>query len=328
MRLHALVPEGFATAPTGGNRYDRRVLAGLATRGWTVQVHEVSPAGVGPAVAPLRSGDVVLVDGLVASWAPEVLLRSPARVVPLVHSVFGTPQEGELLATAPVLITTSAWTRDLLVADYAVDPRRIRVATPGVDRASHVSGSAAGDRLLCVAALTATKGQDVLLAALARLRDLDWRCTLVGSPDRDPVLVDELRKRAADGGVADRVRFAGELVGSELEAAYAAADLLVLPSFSETYGLVVTEALARGLPVVASRIGGVPEAMGELPDGSHPGMLVRPGSPVPLARALRRWLEDDRLRRTLRRRARARLPDLLPWSRTTADVVRALEVTR
>jgi glycosyltransferase involved in cell wall biosynthesis len=92
--------------------------------------------------------------------------------------------------------------------------------------------------------------------------------------------------------------------------------------------MVVTEALAHALPVIASAVGGVPEALGHGEDGSTPGVLVRPGDPHAVAGALRRWLEDPRRRRRLRRSARLRRLTLPTWSRTTARVATALEAAR
>ena len=127
------------------------------------------------------------------------------------------------------------------------------------------------------------------------MADLSWRCTCVGSLDRDPVFAAAVQRRANG-----RVEFTGPRTGSELERTYAAADLLVLPSHAETYGMVVTEALARGVPVIATDVGGVSEALG---DG---GLLVPPGDPAALGAALRRWLGDADLRGRLRHAARER----------------------
>src|SRR4029079_17534228 len=91
---------------------------------------------------------------------------------------------------------------------------------------------------------------------LALAADLSWRCTCVGSLDRDPECAGDVRRRAQDRGLGDRVRFAGPRTGAELDRAYAGADLLVLASHAETYGMVVTEALARGVLVLAAELAG------------------------------------------------------------------------
>jgi glycosyltransferase involved in cell wall biosynthesis len=101
-----------------------------------------------------------------------------------------------------------------------------------------------------------------------------------------------------------------------MESFYAEADLLVLPSWGETYPLVVGEALAHGVPVLATAVGGVPEALGHARDGRRPGILVPPGDAPALADALRRWLEDPALRSQLRRSARSRRATLQRWGST------------
>ena len=120
------------------------------------------------------------------------------------------------------------------------------------------------------------------------------------------------------GGLDGRVRFPGPQTEAELARSYAAADVLVLASRAETYGMVVTEALAHGLPVVAAEVGGVPEALGHGADGARPGLLVPPGDPAALSAALRAWLGDADLRRRLRRAARERRASLSRWSTTTS----------
>ncbi|MFL6157617.1 MAG: glycosyltransferase family 4 protein [Marmoricola sp.] len=320
MNIGLLVPTGFGSRASGGNVYDRHLLAGLAARGWEVVVHELAPGDAVP------TDGVLLVDSLVASWAAGTLLGAGARAVPLVHMLFGTPGERELLATAPAVVVTSAWMRRQVLADRAVDPRRVVVAVPGTDRAAVAAASRSGQRLLCVGALTRAKGQHVLLAALARCATDDWTCTLVGGV-LDEDYVDELHKAAADAGISDRVVFAGTLDRPALDQAYGSADLVVLPSSAESYGMVVTEALAHGVPVVASAVGGVPEALGEV-GGVRPGMLVRPGDPDALATALERWFADAPLRTWLRRTARQRIASLPRWESTAATVARALEAAR
>jgi glycosyltransferase involved in cell wall biosynthesis len=338
--VHVIVPEGVddPARPSGGNTYDRRVCGGLAALGWTVHEQAVpGDAALARAVEQLPDGAVVLLDGLVASAAAAALVPHARRLrlVVLVHTPLGhaasngrggtiRAREREVLAAAAAIVTTSAWTRRWLEELYALPGDRVHVAEPGVDAAAVAPGSPAGDALLCVAAVKPGKGHDVLIDALATAADLPWRCTCVGSLRRDPAFADGVRRRARECGLDGRVRFPGPRTGAELDRAYAAADVLLLPSRAETYGMVVTEALARGLPVVAAAVGGVPDALGRADDGTRPGLLVPPGDPAALGAALRRWLGDADLRARLRRAARERRASLRGWGATTAVVADVL----
>jgi len=340
--VHVVVPDGIddPARPTGGNAYDRRVCDGLTEAGWSVRVHAVpgswprpgaaSYAALASAVEQIPDGAVVLLDGLVASTAPGVLVPQALRLrlVPLVHMPLGhgagddrdRSEEGAVLAAAASVVTTSRWARRTLLELYGLPPGRVHVAEPGVDAADLAPGTETAGSLLSVAAVIPGKGHDVLLDALVTLRGLRWSCRCVGSVDRDPAFAEVLRRRAQDGGLAGRVRFPGPQTGADLARSYVAADLLVLASRAETYGMVVTEALARGVPVVATEVGGVPEALGHGADGVRPGLLVPPGDPAALGGALRAWLGDAVLRRRLRRAARQRRESLTRWSATTSVV--------
>jgi glycosyltransferase involved in cell wall biosynthesis len=341
--VHVIVPEGIddPARPSGGNTYDRRVCRGLAALGWAVHEHavagawpragEAGHAALARAFRRIPDGAVVLLDGLIASTAPETLVPQARRLrqVVLVHMPLGhRPPAGEagavrarehdVLAAAAAVVTTSAWSRRRLGELYALPNDRVHVTEPGVDAACLSPGSAAGDALLCVAALTPDKGHDVLLDGLAIATDLSWRLECVGSLIRDRAFADGVRRRAQNSGLGDRVHFPGPRAGAELDRAYAAADLLVLASNAETYGMVVTEALARGLPVLATEVGGVPEALGIGENGTRPGLLVPPGDPAALGAALRRWLGDVELRARLRRAARVRRASLRRWPATAS----------
>jgi glycosyltransferase involved in cell wall biosynthesis len=343
--VRVVVPAGIddPASPSGGNLYDRRVCRGLAADGWAV--HERALAGawprpdaaaraaLGAALAGLPDGAVVLVDGLVACGVPEVVVPAARRLalVVLLHLPLGdevgaprelAAREREVLAAATAVIATSPWAARRGVALHGLDPARVTVATPGVEPAP---GSRGGDgtSLLCVGALTPTKGQDLLVDALGDVRDLPWTCTLAG-PLRAPAYVAAVRDAVRWHGLVDRVRLAGALTGAALDAAYAAADLLVVPSRAETYGMVVTEALARGIPVLASDAGGLPETLGHDPVGNVPGMLVQSEDTAALGTALRGWLTDPDLRAELGRRARERGPMLHGWEVTARCVAQSL----
>ena len=333
-QVHVLVPDGIddPLRPSGGNVYDRRVCRGLMALGWSVHEHAVAgqwprpdaPARLAAAAALARvpDGGVVLVDGLLASVLPEVLEPEAdrLRLVVLLHMPRDDAREIAALSAASAIVATSEWTQRWLLDHYDLPRDHVYVVRPGADIAEVAAGSASGGRLLCVGAITPAKGPDVLLEALATVDDPTWQCVFVGSLELDLEFVDTLRRRAKDRRLADRVYFAGPLTGAELERAYAEADALVLASQFETYGMVVTEALARGLPVVATEVGGVPEALGHASDGSRPGVLVAPGDPHALAQALRRWLGDPLERARLRAAARSRRLTLSDWAQTSREL--------
>ena len=347
--VHIVVPGGIddATRPSGGNVYDRRISQGLGALGWDVIEHKVDGGWPWPdvdarralshVIAELPDGAVVLIDGLIASTVPDVLVPHAHRLVlvVLVHLPLGdapqghevadaTSRECAVLAAATAVVTTSEWTRQLLLDRYQLRPNNVVVAEPGTDPAELAPGTADGGQLLCVAAVTPHKGHDVLLAALAVVRDLSWHCVLVGSLDRDRNFVDLLQSRAIEAGVGDRILFAGPRTGAALDHSYAAADVLVVPSLGETYGMVVTEALARGLPVIASAVGGLPQTLGRTVDGRRPGLLVAPGDAPALAAALSSWLLDAELRQRLRLAAQERRAMLSDWTTTVERVAHVL----
>jgi glycosyltransferase involved in cell wall biosynthesis len=336
--VHFVVPDAIddPDRPSGGNTYDRHLRCGLASAGWAVQEHAVPGfwsqpdasgfAALDRALQGIPDDALVLLDGLIASTAPAVLVAQShrLRLVVLVHMPLGDRRERDVLSVAAAVITTSQWSRLRVLALYELPEDRVHVAPPAVDAADLATGTAGGGSLLCVATVTRDKGHDVLLDALATITDLSWQCTCVGSLDRDPGFADGLRRRWAEGGLGDRVRFPGVLSGADLDRSYAAADVLVLASRAETYGMVVTEALARGLPVVATDVGGVGEALGRGKDGLRPGLLVAPDEPAALGAALRAWLTDAELRTRLRREACERRESLSKWSTTTSMVADVL----
>jgi glycosyltransferase involved in cell wall biosynthesis len=340
--VHLLVPDDIRDPmrPSGGNSYDRRICDGLPALGWEVREHAVGGswprpdesalAGLAQQVAAVPDGALLAVDGLIASAAAAVLVPASRRLrlvvlvhMPLPDGVAAESTERAVLTSACVVITTSSWARSWLLDRYRLDPGRVQAVRPGADPTGPVPGTPSGDRFLCVAAVVPHKGHDVLLQALSGLAAHSWRCILVGSLDRDPAFVRHLRRCAAASGIADKVRFAGPRTDDEHRRSYAGADLLVLPSRFETYGMVLTEALAAGLPVIASAVGGVPEAVGRVRSGV-PGLLVPPGDAQALGGALAKWLGSAGLRRHLRRIAGERRATLEGWETTIARVASAL----
>jgi Glycosyl transferases group 1 len=350
--VHVVLPGDVddPAAPSGGNSYDRRLCAGLAETGWAV--HRITVAGpwpwpdrqqlheLGAALDALPRDQVVLLDGLVACAAPEVLEAAADRLrlvllihLPLADETGLAPaqaadldaRERRAVQAAAVVVATSAAVGQRLTAEHALAAGRVHVAPPGVDPAPLTAPSPDGGRLVCVASLTPRKGHDVLVEALATLTDLPWTLVCAGPQPGGGAFADQVRRRLAGHGIADRVRLVGPLAAADLAALYAAADLLLLASRAEPYGMVVTEALACGVPVLASAVDGIPATLGRAPDGALPGLLVPPGDPAELAGALRCWLGDAAARNRLRLAAQGRRTTLTGWPDTVAAVAAALQ---
>ncbi|MFB4308876.1 glycosyltransferase family 4 protein [Actinomadura sp. GTD37] len=345
-----VVPGGIddGGAPSGGNRYDRRLCDELAASGRPVR--EVAAPGAWPrpdaaaraglarSLAALPDGAVVLMDGLVACGVPDIVVPEAGRLrlAVLVHLPLGDEPgqddlnagERKVLDAAGAVVATSPWAKDHLIAHHGLDPSRVHAVAPGTDPAPLASGTDGASRLLCVASVTPRKGHDVLVEALAALGHLPWHCECAGPLGRDPGHVTRLRRLIGRHELGGRVDLAGPLTGKRLDDAYAAADLLVLPSRAETFGMVVTEALARGVPVVATAVDGVPDTLGWDPTGAVPGLLVPPDEPGALASALRRWLVEPELRGRLRAAARLRRGMLPGWDDTARRMAAVLSRLR
>jgi glycosyltransferase involved in cell wall biosynthesis len=327
-----------AEAPSGGNTYDRRTCRALAAAGRPVR--ELAVPGTWPwpdedarvrlahALAALADDALVVLDGLVACGVPDLVVPHARRLrlvvlvhLPLADETGMAPalaaeldaRERETLRAATAVVAPSGWAAHRLVEHHGLDPDRVHTVPPGTDPAPLAQGTDGRSRLVCAAAVIPRKGQDLLVEALARVAALPWNCECAGPEHRDPAYAERIRGLIERHGLDGRVRLTGP---RPREHVFAAADLVVLPSRAETYGMVVAEALARGIPVLATAVGGVPEALGHAPDGEVPGLLVPPEDPSALADALRRWATEPVLRDRLRASARLRRGTFDDWDAT------------
>ena len=285
-------------------------------------------------LAAIPDGGLVVVDGLAFGALPELAEAEGRRLrlVALVHHPLAlemglSPEravalrdaEVRALAQARLILVTSRFTATLLVG-WGLPPGRLRVVEPGTDPAPAARGSGSRPlRLLCVASLTPRKGHDLLLRALAGLRDLSWHLDCVGSLDRDPAWAQGLHRLRDELGLAGRVSLLGTLADEELEGRYGVADLFVLPSRFEGYGMVFAEALARGLPILATRTGAIGETV-----PPEAGLLVPADDLAALGQGLRRLMADPALRRRLAKGARAAGLRLPTWQDAVAAFAAAL----
>ena len=344
--LTFLIPGRLETR-TGGYEYDRRIIEGLGRLGWHVNVLSLSDsfprptlgasAYAGAVLANLPDGAVVLVDGLAfGAMADQAEMHGERlRLVALVHHPLALETgldhaevarlrktEVRALATARRVIVTSHATASTL-ASFGVTGDRISVVEPGTDVAPLARGSgAAALALLCVASLTPRKGHNVLVEALARLRAFAWTLTCVGSTTLDPAWADTLTATVDTVGLAGRVTFVGEADREATGGYYDRSDVFVLPTRYEGYGMVVAESLARGLPVISTPTGAIPNLVG--PDG---GLLVPPGDVDGWEAALREVLHPD-VRARLADGARRRRMLMRSWGTAAAEMASALEPCR
>ncbi len=339
--VHLVVP-GPLGQRTGGYIYDRHIVLGLREIGWPVAVHElegrfpkvdrVAREAARRAVSAMPADSLPVVDGLALPAFADLTLPQPW--VALIHHPLALETgldaagaealagiERRVLARVERVIVTSVQTRRDLAA-YDVDPARVGVVLPGTDRAPLARGSAGpGVTMLCVASLTPRKGHLVLLEALAGLCALSWRLICVGSPDRDPATARSIIEAIRRHDLEARVQLIGEQTEAGLQPYYDAADLFVLASHHEGYGMALAEALARGLPVVSTTAGAIPDTV-----PTDAGILVPPDDPAALAAALRRVITEPGLRQDLAtgaRRARLRLPS---WADATRAFAAELEL--
>ena len=341
--LHVVIP-GDLDTKTGGYGYDRQIVRGLRSRGWNVVLTSLpgqypmptaaDRAVAAAALAAIPDRSLVLVDGLALGALPWEAARERERLqlVALVHHPLGLETgldadasrvllESERRALEHVrgVVVTSRRTT-AAVESLGVPRDRMTVVEPGTDAAAEARGSGDGARhLLCVASLTPRKGHDSLFDALEGMLDLDWHLTCVGGAARDSAHASGLMARAATPPLHARVTLAGELAGPSLEAAYDAADLFVLPTHYEGYGMVVAEALAHALPVVSTATGAIAELVGE-----DAGVLVPPGDAVALRTVLRTLMTDSAPLARLRAGARAARSTLPSWDAACARMEAAL----
>jgi glycosyltransferase involved in cell wall biosynthesis len=332
--LHFVVP-GPLEQRTGGYIYDRRIVEGLRALGRAVRVDELAGrfphadkmacAAAADALGKMPPGTVPVIDGLALPAFADHGDRLPRPWVALIHHPLAletglTPPEAQAFAdlerlllprAARVIVTSPGTRRDL--AAYDVEAARIGVVCPGTDPAPLARrGPGPGLALLCVASLTPRKGHLVLLEALGELTDLEWHLTCVGSAERDPACAQSILAALDRLGLHGRATLVGERAEADVAPFYDRADVFVLASYHEGYGMVLTEALARGLPVVSTTAGAIPDTV---PPGA--GLLVPPGDATALAVALREVMTRPEQRARLVAGARAARRQLPSWHDAT-----------
>ncbi|HEX5048489.1 MAG TPA: glycosyltransferase family 4 protein [Gammaproteobacteria bacterium] len=306
--------------------------------------------------AAIPDGRTVVIDGLALAGLDRVLDDEARRLglVALIHHPLALetgidPEsvrlleaaERSALARVARVIVTSRWTARALGA-YGVAPERVRVVEPGVDRRRPApprpperrSRARAGGRrapkaaaarpdgvhLLCVATLTQRKGHAVLFDALAELRDRRWHLVCAGSITRDPETTAALERQILRLSLGNRISLLGDVDHETLERYYERADLFVLPSYLEGFGMALAEAVARGVPVVSTRAGAIPETV-----PAAASVLVAPGDSRALAKALAPLLDDSAELAALAAHARSAAASMPTWRGAAEKFAAALD---
>lgn len=350
MRHVAFAIPGDLSSLTGGYAYARELAAHLPAVGWTADIVGLSDEFPLPSEGALEDAESrlaeipadipVLGDGLAfGALRPEFLEQSRHQWAALVHHPLAletslSPEqalhlqenERQALARASRVITTSLHTLHTLRDEYGVDPGKLWCAPPGTRQPSGDRGHVKRSHppmLLTVASLTPRKAHDVLIAALARIQDLPWRAEFIGDDRAGGQTAARIRQQIDALHLAGRIELAGAVQGHALEEAFRQADMFVLPSRHEGYGMVFAEALAHGLPIVACAAGATVDTV-----PADAGRLVPPDDPEALAGALRSVLTDDTLHAALSGAALRHGRALPGWPETASAVGKALDSMR
>jgi glycosyltransferase involved in cell wall biosynthesis len=321
---------------TGGYLYDRHVIDGLRSRGRDVEIIELGFEADGRTLASVADGTPTVVDALAFAGLEQAIADQERRLklLALVHHPLAeetglSRRDAERLAALEAALLPRF--RGVLcpsrrtaaaVERYGVSPERIAVIPPGTAKpaAYRQQLRRPAGALLCVASLIPRKGHRVLVEALRRLHTLDWSLLCVGALDRDPPTTRTVRRMISAAGLNRRITLAGEWSPERMTHAYRAADIFVLPSFHEGYGMAYAEAMAHGLPIIATTAGAIPETVPRTA-----GLLVPPGNVAALARALRQVLVDRALAARLAAGSRIAGAHLRGWPCATEQWERAVD---
>jgi glycosyltransferase involved in cell wall biosynthesis len=310
---------GDLRSPTGGYAYDRRVLELLPAFGVGVRHLALPPSYPNPTAADIGETSrliaaqphdaTLLLDGLAYGAFPTESLAvcDGRRLIAVVHhplyletglaharKVELKASETAALDRADHVVVTSRATSHILAEELGVDRHKITVAEPGTDPAGRATGTGSPLHILAVGAVSPRKSYDSLVEALAPLKEIEWKLTIAGALDRHPGAVETLRAKIEDCGLGDRVTLAGKVVPATLDRFYESTDLFVSASLFEGYGMVIAEAMARGLPIVTT-------TGGAAADTAHrsAAIHVQPGNVAEMTAALKRALGDKKLRDSL-----------------------------
>lgn len=333
MRILFVIP-GDINLPTGGYRYDKEIINAWKTSGIDVELislegnypfpSEQDKANALEAIERFPDANIAVVDGLLGGASPE-FLQALSKIMPvtaLIHHPLclesgldeNTMQalkssEEKGLGFVSQVITSGPAMTETVSQLFGFEITKIHTVLPGVNRTEISHGSQSQTvHLLCVGSIIERKGHKFLLQALSSLKDLNWRLDCYGSTEFDTDLFDELQSFVVAENLSDKVAFHGAVSDGLIEAAYAKSDVFVLPSLFEGYGMVYAEAIVRGLPIIATTAGAIPDTVPETC-----GILVEPENITVLTQAIEQMISDEDLRNDYRRGAMNAAADFPTW---------------
>jgi hypothetical protein len=319
MLIQALLPE-IHRRPTGGNLFNRQVLAVLETRARVER--RVVGDGAPPPGEPAPA--VTLVDSLVLAPAADLLRATPGARVLLAHYLHlfepgrrDSPEahrERRLLPLVDGVVTTSEFCRQALLRE-GFPAERVAAVTPGLAPvfAAELGPRPPGPpRILTVATLLEGKGLRQLTGILEGLADLDWTWEIAGDPGLDERFSAAFLEGLRRSSIAGRARFLGAVAPERMVELYDRCHLFVLPSRFETCSMATMEAMARGLAVMAYGVGGLPERL----PAAAARLLAPPGDLERFAARLRQLLSDPERAAALGRANRRASRSFPSWEKS------------
>ena len=343
-QLHFVLP-GDPMTLTGGYLYDRCMVEGLRALGWDVTVHSLDPGFPRPDQTGLDEARkilnaipaqcLVVIDGLALGGMPALIEEQTHRLnlLALIHHPLAAEtgldkntarclfvsERRALAAVRHVIVTSATSARGL--SGYGVAQERIAIVVPGTAQVSRTLGSGSSAlNLLCVATLIPRKGHQTLLSALALVADRPWRLCCIGSLERNTTTVTAVRRQISRLGFQDRVTLLGEIEEQGLRQHYMTSDVFVLASHLEGYGMVLSEALSHGLPIVATTAGAIPETV-----ALGAGILVSPDDVDALGEALANVIDDSSLRNRMAQASWMAGRELPTWHQASRAFANAIE---
>jgi len=337
---------GDINLPTGGYRYDKAILAEWERA--AIEYELISLEGNYPlpadnekaaAVAKIETfadADAAVIDGLAGGVLPEFIaaLGKHMPVVSLLHhplcletglaedtakSLEESERQG--LQYVAHVVTTSPETRRTVHQLFDFPLEKISSVLPGVNREPPSLGSGeSSKKLLCVGSIIKRKGHMILVEALSKLKHLDWHLDCMGAMDFDEKLIEQVKACIDQYGLDDRITLHGPVSDDVLREAYTHADLFVLPSLYEGYGMVYAEAIVRGLPVIGTIAGAIPDTVPETC-----GILVEPENAGALAKAIEEILSNPDLLAKYKQGAIEAEPTFPTWAKSADAFYEILE---